>query len=72
MPAKVQQNPDAVVITLGNNARTSCFVNLWGATLTSWKVDGTELLFLSKKAVNDGAAGKAIRGGIPLVFPQVG
>ena len=30
---------------------------------------GREVLFLSKKAVLNGA--KAIRGGIPLVFPQV-
>lgn len=41
-----------------------------GATLTSWKVNGIEQIFLSKKAVLDGS--KAIRGGIPLVFPHFG
>ncbi|CAN0547769.1 unnamed protein product, partial [Ectocarpus sp. 8 AP-2014] len=30
---------------------------------------GNDVLFLSEKAVFNGA--KAIRGGIPLVFPQV-
>ena len=38
--------------------------------MTSWKVDGKEKLFLSSKAVLDGS--KAIRGGIPVVFPNFG
>jgi glucose-6-phosphate 1-epimerase len=43
-------------------------VHLCGATVTSWKnVDGSENLWLSDKAVLDGS--KAIRGGIPVVFP---
>jgi glucose-6-phosphate 1-epimerase len=33
-------------------------------------VDGKEKLFLSSKAILNGT--KAIRGGIPLVFPQFG
>lgn len=41
-----------------------------GATLTSWKVDGIEQIFVSEKAILDGS--KAIRGGIPLVFPHFG
>ncbi|XP_075732168.1 uncharacterized protein LOC119180580 isoform X5 [Rhipicephalus microplus] len=40
------------------------------ATLTSWKVDGQEMLFLSKKSLQDGKS--PIRGGIPLVFPNFG
>ncbi|XP_075732171.1 uncharacterized protein LOC119180580 isoform X8 [Rhipicephalus microplus] len=42
----------------------------FGATLTSWKVDGQEMLFLSKKSLQDGKS--PIRGGIPLVFRNVG
>jgi glucose-6-phosphate 1-epimerase len=43
-------------------------VLLHGATITSWKsANGTENLFLSDKAILDGT--KAVRGGIPLVFP---
>ena len=39
-----------------------------GATLTSWAVGGRELLFLSPKAAFE--APKAIRGGVPVCFPQ--
>jgi glucose-6-phosphate 1-epimerase len=46
-----------------------CTVYKYGATVTSWKV-GTERIFVSDKAVLNGT--KAIRGGIPLVFPQFG
>jgi len=43
-------------------------VLLYGATVTSWKsANGKENLFLSSKAHLDGS--KAVRGGIPLVFP---
>lgn len=43
---------------------------LFGAHISSFIVDGKELIFLSKKAVFDGV--KAIRGGIPLCWPQFG
>src|SRR6478735_9573563 len=40
-----------------------------GAHVTSWATaDGRERLFLSERAVL--APGKAIRGGVPIVFPQ--
>jgi len=42
-------------------------VHLYGATVTSWKANGKEQLFVSEKAHLDGS--KPIRGGIPLVFP---
>lgn len=44
-------------------------VLLFGATVTSWKSNGgkTENLWLSEKAALDGT--KAVRGGIPVVFP---
>jgi D-hexose-6-phosphate mutarotase len=45
-------------------------VYLLGATVTSWVYKEQEQLFLSSKAVLAGP--KAIRGGIPLVFPQFG
>ena len=45
-------------------------VLLYGATVISWKSKGRENLFLSSKAHLDGS--KAVRGGIPLVFPVSG
>ncbi|KAJ2963031.1 hypothetical protein NQZ79_g1919 [Umbelopsis isabellina] len=45
-------------------------IRLFGATVTSWTVDGSERLFVSKNAILDGS--KAIRGGIPIVFPIFG
>ncbi|KAG6447040.1 glucose-6-phosphate 1-epimerase [Manduca sexta] len=57
-----------VVLDRGNN--TTCTVNLFGATVVSWRVNNQEQLFVSKQAVFDGK--RAIRGGIPFVFPQFG
>ncbi|XP_018353169.1 PREDICTED: glucose-6-phosphate 1-epimerase isoform X1 [Trachymyrmex septentrionalis] len=54
-----------VVLDRGNN--TTCTINLHGATVVSWRVNNQEQLFVSKQAVFDGK--KAIRGGIPFVFP---
>jgi len=46
-------------------------VHLCGATVISWKnTNGSENLWLSEKAILDGS--KAIRGGIPVVFPVFG
>lgn len=46
-------------------------VLLFGATVLSWKTaEGKENLFVSSKAHLDGS--KAVRGGIPLVFPNFG
>ena len=43
-------------------------VLLFGAHVLSWKTaKGQEKLFLSSKAYLDGS--KAVRGGIPLIFP---
>ena len=48
-----------------------CTIYPFGAHLTSYKTSsGKELLFLSRDAILDGT--KAIRGGIPLCFPQFG
>lgn len=59
--------PDAVIIKKGNSSAT---IHLFGATLTSWIADGQEVLFVSKKSLFDGT--KAIRGGVPVVFPHFG
>jgi len=52
----------------GGLATVELYLN--GATVVSWKVAQQELLFVSPKSVY--TAGKAIRGGIPIVFPQFG
>jgi len=44
-------------------------ISLFGAHLMSWKTaDGKERLFLSQRSALDGSA--AIRGGVPVIFPQ--
>lgn len=49
----------------------SARVNLFGGQVSSWKNDrGEELLFTSSKAIF--RPPKAIRGGIPICFPQFG
>lgn len=59
------------ILTASLPSHDSVTVHLYGATVTSWKIaDGTEQLFLSEKAILDGS--KAIRGGIPVVFPVFG
>ncbi len=56
---------DRVTAKLGSG--DSVEVLLYGATVISWKSGGRENLFLSDKTPLDGS--KAVRGGIPLVFP---
>lgn len=49
----------------------SALVSLHGAQVLSWRLaDGRERLFLPERAVFDGNT--AIRGGIPVIFPQFG
>ncbi|KAF8935342.1 hypothetical protein CPC16_002611 [Podila verticillata] len=64
----IHQQSEKIILTHSTGA--SADVYFYGSTLTSWKVDGKERIFLSDKAVLDGS--KAIRGGIPLVFPVFG
>lgn len=46
-------------------------VTLYGAHLVSWRTaDGTERLFCSARSALDGS--RAIRGGVPVIFPQFG
>lgn len=52
-------------------SRDTVTINLFGATVISWTLaSGEEQLFLSSAAKLDGS--KAIRGGIPIVFPVFG
>jgi glucose-6-phosphate 1-epimerase len=68
--------PQAQVNISHTNARVSAVlptgesieVLLYGATIISWKdAAGNEKLWRSEKAKLDGT--KAVRGGVPLVFP---
>lgn len=59
LPAVLLRAPDGA----------EAIVTLYGAHLVSWKgADGRERLFCSAKSVLDGS--KAIRGGVPVIFPQ--
>ncbi|XP_050401052.2 uncharacterized protein LOC126817922 [Patella vulgata] len=62
--------PAGDVVHLDRGDGNTALVHLHGATLLSWKVNGEEILFVSEKSVFDGK--KAIRGGIPIVFPNFG
>lgn len=57
---------DCTRLTLTNG--DSALVSDFGAQVLSWQVNGQERLFVSPLAVTDGSA--AIRGGIPVCFPQ--
>lgn len=68
--------PQAQVNITHSNSRVSAVlpsgesveVLLYGATVISWKDSkGQEKLWLSEGAVLDGS--KAVRGGVPVVFP---
>lgn len=57
----------AVQITGADGARA--IVTLYGAHLVSWTgADGAERLFCSARSARDGS--RAIRGGVPVIFPQ--
>ncbi|MFN3790536.1 D-hexose-6-phosphate mutarotase [Massilia sp.] len=59
LPAIRIQAPDGAEAT----------ITLYGAHLVSWKgADGRERMFMSDKSALDGS--KAIRGGVPVIFPQ--
>lgn len=56
-----------VLIQSADGARAEVYLH--GAHLTSWKTaDGTERLFLSPRS--EFKPGAAIRGGVPVIFPQ--
>ncbi|CAF1200258.1 unnamed protein product [Adineta ricciae] len=53
-----------------SNGDASIELLLYGAHVLSWTVQNKQLLFLSDRAVFE--QGKAIRGGVPVVWPQFG
>lgn len=62
--------PEVILLKHGKCGGAECSVNTFGATVVSWKVDGAENIFVSSLAKTDGT--KAIRGGVPVCFPQFG
>jgi glucose-6-phosphate 1-epimerase len=67
--AQVDISPSSDRVTATLPTGESCEVLLFGATLVSWKSEGglRENLWMSDAAKVDGS--KAVRGGVPLVFP---
>jgi glucose-6-phosphate 1-epimerase len=62
-------NLPKIVLATTDGARAEIYLH--GAHVTSWvPVGGSEALFLSPKA--DFRPGQAIRGGVPVIFPQFG
>lgn len=56
-----------VVLVAGDGARAEVYLH--GAHVTSWVPAGdTERLYLSSRA--EFASGRAVRGGVPVIFPQ--
>jgi glucose-6-phosphate 1-epimerase len=67
--SKGQGDLDTVVLRHSGGATAEIY--LFGATLCSYKTPaGKEQIFVSPGAIYDGK--KAIRGGVPVVFPQFG
>jgi len=64
---EVKEKVEEIHVKLGND---SVLVSTWGATVLSWICDGQERLFLSPLSKKDSLS--AIRGGIPIIFPQFG
>lgn len=64
----VEGSGDLKKVVLHSPKGSTAEVYLYGAHVTSWTVDGKELLFLSREAVFKPP--KAIRGGIPVCWPQ--
>ncbi|AQR71153.1 D-hexose-6-phosphate mutarotase [Janthinobacterium sp. LM6] len=59
----------AVTIRAADGAQAT--VTLYGGHLVSWRTsDGRERLFCSRDSALDGS--RAIRGGVPVIFPQFG
>jgi glucose-6-phosphate 1-epimerase len=71
LPSTVAGNGGMPKVVISHSSGATAELYLFGATLTSFKnAKGQEMLFTSSKAVFDHK--KAIRGGVPLVFPQFG
>lgn len=68
---KVTNDFGQTIVRLKHPKGSTCEVYLFGATITKFvTASGRDVIWVSSKAKLDGT--KAIRGGIPLVFPQFG
>lgn len=61
---------DREVILTHPTSNASVKILKFGANVLSWTINGKDQLWLSESSVLDGT--KAVRGGIPLVFPVFG
>ena len=60
---------DLPAIRIVSAGGAEAIVTLYGAHLVSWKAaDGAQRLFCSARSALDGS--RAIRGGVPVIFPQ--
>ncbi|KAK3797782.1 hypothetical protein RRG08_059176 [Elysia crispata] len=62
--------PAGDIVFMDRGDGNTALLHLHGATLISWKCRGLENLFVSTKSVFDNK--KAIRGGVPIAFPNFG
>jgi glucose-6-phosphate 1-epimerase len=63
--------PDRDLLTLlSPGGKSSALIDLHGGQVLSWICNGIEQLFLSPAATF--VPGQAVRGGIPVIFPQFG
>lgn len=67
-PASPEDFAGQPAIRLRLDGRNSLLVALHGGHLLSWVADGAEQLYLSPRSAFDGE--RAIRGGVPVCFPQ--
>lgn len=56
------------IIVLDRGEYTTCTVNLQGATVTSWRINNEEQLFVSRQSQSQ----EHITEGIQLIFPHFG
>lgn len=74
MPLRITKSPEGVeIVQVSHPSGSRTEINMYGCTVTSFYPASSpdrDVLFVSEKAVVDGT--KAIRGGIPLVFPVFG
>jgi D-hexose-6-phosphate mutarotase len=69
---KIKKEKKNKYIELKHQNNSKCKIYFKGAQITSFTTSsGEELLFMSSKAIYDDD-NKAIRGGIPICFPQFG
>mgnify|MGYP001068972791 CR=1 FL=1 len=66
----VEESETHVTLIDTKDPTTRVEILKFGANIISWKIHGVEQLWLSEAAKLDGT--KAVRGGIPLVFPVFG